>query len=228
MLIHYQVSQAAKDETSRNAWRPTRPWSISHKRTSMPLFATLLAATLASSTGNSTMVLFCFSPCISYIPHGIELLPSFSPPCTQLIITKVDKGKVGAIKTFEFLERQTARFPKWCSRGSSCQTAPTLVVPRARSMSEEERSSRLQQWRTTKSSYRRSRMAATHAWGQVELAVRWAETNDCHRMYFFFPLFSFVILEFWFLVFGFWFLIFYYYLLIYYIQARALIRKPKL
>ena len=81
--MHHQVSQAAKNKMSRNAWRPARPWSISCKRTSMALFATLLLATLASSTGNYTMVLFYFSPYISCISHGIQFRPS--PPSPLLL-----------------------------------------------------------------------------------------------------------------------------------------------
>ena len=86
----------------------------------------------------------------------------------------------------------------------------------------------LRQWPASASSSRRSRMAATHVWGQGELAVWWTETKNCHRMYLFFSCIFFCDFRFSIVDFRFLNLIFNFYLLIYYIQARALIRNPKL
>ena len=125
MVVVHQASQAAKNETSRNAWRSARPWSTSYKRTSMPLFATLLLATLVSSTVNSTMVLILFlslhllhparnstSPLPPLLPSPLPspplLLPSLNPTNHHIGGTR---AKSEPSKTFEFLERQTAIDP---------------------------------------------------------------------------------------------------------------------
>ena len=69
------------------------------------------------------------------------------------------------------------------------------------------------------------RMATTHAWGNKGswLSCGQKQSIEIVCITCCFPLFSFVIFDFRFLIFY-----FYFYLLIYYVQARALIRKPKL
>ena len=130
------MSQAARNETSRNVWRPARPWSIGHKRTSMHLFVTLLLATLASFTGNSTMVLFDFFPYISCIPHGIQLLsslPPFSPPSPLLLPCSLyptnhyigGRAKSEPSKHLSSLNVRQRLIPLWTGASLRSSTAPS-------------------------------------------------------------------------------------------------------
>ena len=77
MAVVHQTSQAAKKLAVEKRVEG-RPWSISYKRTSMPLFATLLLATLVSSTVNSTMVLILFLSL--HLLHPARNLTSPLPP----------------------------------------------------------------------------------------------------------------------------------------------------
>ena len=151
-------------------------------------------------------IAFTCSVQVHFLPIVLSSISPSSPPLSLLTFTYLWNSVHFAHRSRSWDKSQCSL--TWRSTRTSCGD-PTA------------RSSMLRQWPASASSSRRSRMAATHVWGQGELAVWWTETKNCHRMYLFFSCIFFCDFRFLNLIFNF-------YLLIYYIQARALIRNPKL
>ena len=138
MAVVHQTSQAAKKLAVEKRVEG-RPWSISYKRTSMPLFATLLLATLVSSTVNSTMVLILFlslhllhparnltSPLPPLLPSPLPspplLLPSLNPTNHHIGGTR---AKSEPSKHLSFLNVRQRLIPIWMGASLRRSTPPS-------------------------------------------------------------------------------------------------------
>ena len=116
-------------------------------------------------------IAFTCSDQVHFIPIVLSSISPSSPPLSLLTFTYLWNSVHFAHRSRSWDKSQCSL--TWRSTRTSCGD-PTA------------RSSMLRQWPASASSSRRSRMAATHVWGQGELAVWWTETKNCHRMYLFF------------------------------------------